>query len=177
VTIKRGEALFEPRREYGENGYIRGLSDVANTGPGTHGYVPANDVTLVFRTFTEAANQSGISRLYGGIHIRSSDLDGRRVGRYVGDKVWAKYQSLLIDLPETQDSAGSSTSSEAPETQDSRETEDRSSGKSTFVGVLIVFCGLLIALIGAIALVIYHRRKHNFARLNEIPLVSSEDAK
>ena len=37
--------------------------------------VPASDLTLSWATFSEAANQAGISRRYGGIHFEQRDLD------------------------------------------------------------------------------------------------------
>ena len=33
---------------------------------------------------TDAANQAGISRRYGGIHFKAADLTGRAIGRIVG---------------------------------------------------------------------------------------------
>jgi hypothetical protein len=54
------------------------------------GAVPATDVTLSWATFSDAADQAGISRRYGGIHFVQGDLHGRRGGRLVGAQVWAK---------------------------------------------------------------------------------------
>jgi hypothetical protein len=53
------------------------------------GLVPARPVTLCWRTLTEAAQEAGISRVYGGIHFRQGDLEDRRMGRLVGGQVWA----------------------------------------------------------------------------------------
>ena len=55
---------------------------------------PAADLTLSWRTFTEAADEAGISRRYGGIHFREGDLNARDAGRKIGAKVFAK-ASLL----------------------------------------------------------------------------------
>jgi hypothetical protein len=52
--------------------------------------LPAETVTLSWATFTEAADQAGLSRRYGGIHFESGDLAGRQLGRMVGDAVWNK---------------------------------------------------------------------------------------
>lgn len=49
---------------------------------------PAADVTLSWRTFTDAANQAGLSRRYGGIHFTLGDLDGRAAGHGVGARDW-----------------------------------------------------------------------------------------
>jgi hypothetical protein len=47
-------------------------------------------VTLTWNTFTDAANQAGISRRYGGIHFEAGDLTGRTTGRLIADQAWAK---------------------------------------------------------------------------------------
>lgn len=93
-TVKAGESLFEPKRVAGQVGYIAGVTDVPNEGPETVGYVPREDVTLYWPTFSAAANEAGVSRLFGGIHIEAGDKDGRKLGRAVGDKVWEKYAAL-----------------------------------------------------------------------------------
>jgi hypothetical protein len=54
------------------------------------GAVPANDITLSWPTFSDAADQAGMSRRYGSIHFRAGDLNGRAAGRLVGAQVWAK---------------------------------------------------------------------------------------
>jgi hypothetical protein len=54
------------------------------------GATPASTITLHWPTFTDAANQAGISRRYGGIHFETGDLVGRATGRLVGEKAWAK---------------------------------------------------------------------------------------
>ena len=41
------------------------------------------DVVLSWETFTEAADESGISRIYGGIHFDHGDQNGRILGRDV----------------------------------------------------------------------------------------------
>jgi hypothetical protein len=54
------------------------------------GLVPAQDLTLSWDTFTDAMNEAGFSRRYGGIHFEDADLISRDVGRKVGDLVWEK---------------------------------------------------------------------------------------
>jgi hypothetical protein len=54
------------------------------------GAVPASDLTLSWDTFSEAADQAGISRRYGGIHFRQGDLDARAIGRRVGRIAWER---------------------------------------------------------------------------------------
>ena len=59
------------------------------------GAVPATGVTLHWATFSEAANQAGMSRRYGGIHFEQGDLDARAAGRLVAKQAWAKAQSYI----------------------------------------------------------------------------------
>jgi hypothetical protein len=59
------------------------------------GMTPAHPVTLSWETFTDAANDAGMSRRYGGIHFRRADLGGRALGRLVGAKVWARAQEYF----------------------------------------------------------------------------------
>jgi hypothetical protein len=54
------------------------------------GFAPAADVILKWRTFSEAADQSGIARRYGGIHFRDGDRAAREMGRMIGSQAWKK---------------------------------------------------------------------------------------
>lgn len=54
------------------------------------GAVPLNDVKLSWATFSDAANQAGISRRYGGIHFEQGDLDARATGRIAARIAWEK---------------------------------------------------------------------------------------
>ena len=56
---------------------------------------PQQSVVLSWPTFSDAANESGISRLYGGIHFQPGDLNGRTMGRLVGDRVWDRAQYYI----------------------------------------------------------------------------------
>jgi hypothetical protein len=49
---------------------------------------PTRDVTLEWATYYDAADQAGISRLHGGIHIAADDLEGRRIGSQCGLEAW-----------------------------------------------------------------------------------------
>jgi uncharacterized protein DUF6851/vanadium-dependent haloperoxidase-like protein len=53
---------------------------------------PATDVVLQWATYYDAADQAGISRLYGGIHVPSDDFTGRIVGSQCGKAAWALVQ-------------------------------------------------------------------------------------
>ena len=59
------------------------------------GAVPAQDLTLVYPTFSDAAEQAGMSRRYGGIHFEQGDLDARRAGRLVAAQAWDKAQAYI----------------------------------------------------------------------------------
>jgi hypothetical protein len=56
---------------------------------------PAQNVTLHWDTFSEAADEAGISRRYGGIHFNQADLTGRVPGRRIGRRVWDQAQAHL----------------------------------------------------------------------------------
>jgi hypothetical protein len=71
VTFNIGESQFEP------------------------GITPTKPVTLFWHTFTEAADEAGISRRYGGIHFAKGDIQGRILGRKVGAKVWERSQFFI----------------------------------------------------------------------------------
>ena len=67
--------------------------------PGTSrfetGLTPQNNITLTWDTFSDAADESGISRLYGGIHFVEGDLNGRALGREVGNAVYQQAQFYI----------------------------------------------------------------------------------
>jgi hypothetical protein len=73
----------------------------SNTEPG---FTPKQEVTLSWATFTEAANQAGISRRYGGIHFELADLVGRATGRLVADQAWEKVRAFIKGKGEDDDS-------------------------------------------------------------------------
>jgi hypothetical protein len=60
-----------------------------------HGVTPARPVVLKWETFTDAADEAGMSRRYGGIHFERADLAGRKLGKLVGEKVWLRAQSYF----------------------------------------------------------------------------------
>ncbi|MGD1924010.1 MAG: DUF6851 domain-containing protein [Paracoccaceae bacterium] len=57
--------------------------------------VPENEVTLEWATFTEAADEAGFSRLYGGIHFTEGDLNGRALGTDVGASAYELAMSFV----------------------------------------------------------------------------------
>jgi hypothetical protein len=53
---------------------------------------PSEDLVLQWATYYDAADDAGISRLYGGIHIAADDLAGRMLGSRCGKDAWALAQ-------------------------------------------------------------------------------------
>ena len=66
VTFQPGESRFEP------------------------GVTPQQTTTLSWETFSEASDEGGISRLYGGIHFDDGDQNGRSLGRQAGTFAWER---------------------------------------------------------------------------------------
>jgi hypothetical protein len=66
----------------------------SNTEPGL---TPREPITLSWATFSDAADEAGISRRYGGIHFEAGDLVGRATGRLVARQAWRKAQSYFND--------------------------------------------------------------------------------
>ena len=71
VTVRAGRSTIEP------------------------GLVPTKDTMLKFSSFTDAADQAGLSRRYGGIHFEDADLAGRTLGRTIGNAAWTKAQTYF----------------------------------------------------------------------------------
>jgi hypothetical protein len=59
------------------------------------GITPVSDVTLSWDTFSFAADEAGLSRLYGGIHFTEGDVNGRVLGEQVGDAAWEQAQFYI----------------------------------------------------------------------------------
>ena len=49
---------------------------------------PSQSVQLQWGTYFDAADQAGLSRLWGGIHVSVDDLTGRRLGAHCGQRAW-----------------------------------------------------------------------------------------
>ncbi|CAD7698096.1 unnamed protein product [Ostreobium quekettii] len=92
--IAEGSSLFEGKIVKGQDGYVKNLTDKPNTGSKTTGYVPAQDVVLCWETFEEGAEDAGISRLHGGIHIIADHIEGKKMGHKVASSVYEKASAL-----------------------------------------------------------------------------------
>jgi hypothetical protein len=64
---------------------------------------PSETVVLQWATYYDAADESGISRLYGGIHPRADDFPGRIMGSVIGDKAWLRAESYFNGTAESVD--------------------------------------------------------------------------
>jgi membrane-associated phospholipid phosphatase len=59
------------------------------------GLTPTVPITLSWPTFSDAADQAGLSRRYGGIHYEEDDLAGRALGRAVAQEAWNKAMAYI----------------------------------------------------------------------------------
>lgn len=59
-----------------------------------HEQGPSRPVILQWATYADAADEAGLSRLYGGIHVPADDLEGRKLGAEVGRLAWERAQVL-----------------------------------------------------------------------------------
>jgi hypothetical protein len=57
---------------------------------------PSQPVTLQWATYYQAADQAGISRIWGGIHPPVDNFQGRRAGAQCGQGVWALAQKYFV---------------------------------------------------------------------------------
>lgn len=62
---------------------------------------PTDDVELQWATYFDAADQAGLSRLYGGIHIPQDDIEGRIIGAQAGTAAWALAQTYFDGTAES----------------------------------------------------------------------------
>jgi hypothetical protein len=54
---------------------------------GSTGWVNPADATECFNSFSEAADASGMSRIYGGIHVMADNISGLTLGNQIGTQV------------------------------------------------------------------------------------------
>lgn len=89
-------ASAEILRRFTSSDRLDALTIAAGSSGIEPGLVPAADVVLAWRTFSDAADQAGRSRRFGGIHFESGDLEARALGRRVGRRVWEKARALFV---------------------------------------------------------------------------------
>jgi len=70
------------------------------------GFAPTTTISRTLATFSEAADEAGISRRLGGIHYEQADLVSRTMGRQAGAMAWSKasalWSGLNVDAPASQ---------------------------------------------------------------------------
>lgn len=59
------------------------------------GITPVHPVVLDWETFTDAADEAGMSGLYSGIQFRGDVVVGRKLGQVVASKAWSKAQTYF----------------------------------------------------------------------------------
>lgn len=79
----------------GKDDFGASFTQPAGTSRVEPGQVPAKDITLYWATFSDAADEAGISRRYGGIHFVDGDVNGRAIGRLIGAQAWEKAKSYF----------------------------------------------------------------------------------
>ena len=57
--------------------------------------IPAVDTIVSFATFSDAADQAGLSRLYGGIHFPDDNMNAQAIGALIGELAYAKAQTYF----------------------------------------------------------------------------------
>ncbi len=72
-------------------------SHLVNVGDLRHEVGPSATIELQWGTYREAADEAGISRIWGGIHVPADDLAGRDLGAQVGQQAWSRAQELFAD--------------------------------------------------------------------------------
>ena len=81
----------------GSDDFGHSATIVAGSSAVQPGSVPAHDVTLYWATFTDAADEAGISRRFGGIHFIQGDLVSREAGAKVGNLAWNRALKYIRD--------------------------------------------------------------------------------
>lgn len=146
VVVPEGASFREPKiTNTSDPRYIAGVTDKPNTGPGTPGYVPATNITLTWKTYSEAAVAAGESRIHAGFHIKSGNEDALAAGSEIGEKVWLVCTSLW-DPP-------------ASSSQGSKNSGDDDVGGKIAGAVIGSIVGTLIVSALVVVAVLYIRNK------------------
>jgi hypothetical protein len=59
---------------------------------------PSQDIELQWATYKDAADQSALSRIWGGIHPPFDDIPGREIGLVVGESAFNKAKTYFSDV-------------------------------------------------------------------------------
>ena len=62
---------------------------------------PTEDITLEWATYQDAADEAGVSRLWGGIHVRADDFRGRIMGFQIGQDAYDLAESYWSGVATT----------------------------------------------------------------------------
>jgi hypothetical protein len=57
--------------------------------------IPSEPTALSYATFSDAANEAGLSRLYGGIHFADDNTIAQQVGYLIGVRAWSKASTFF----------------------------------------------------------------------------------
>jgi len=87
------------RRFTGRDAFGASVTFPAGSSRVEPGTVPGRELNLSWSTFSEAADQAGISRRYGGIHFEQGDLDARVTGRAAASNAWARALTYFNGAP------------------------------------------------------------------------------
>lgn len=98
---------------------------------------PSVDVRLQWATYRDAADQTSLSRIWGGIHPPADDIVGRRMGEVAGIRAWQK--ALALKLGQIESTANNAIGSDEPTDLISSATNSGSgcsvSGKASGAGL------------------------------------------
>jgi hypothetical protein len=93
-------AAAEVLRRFTGSDHFGASVTISSHSSGVEPCTPSTPITLSWPTFSDAANQAGLSRRFGGIHFTAGDLAGRAVGRRVGALVWERAQTYIFGSAE-----------------------------------------------------------------------------
>jgi hypothetical protein len=67
----------------------------ATSGRPAAGLPESVEVVLPMPTFSSVAEMAGISRVLGGYHIQSDNIEGLKLGRTLAEATWPKYRAYF----------------------------------------------------------------------------------
>ena len=96
--------------------------------------IPPVPTTLTYPTFSGAAGEAGLSRLFGGIHFVDDNTVGQRIGALIGEQAWTKAQLYFNGLIAV-DSTSSATQANETSTLSWSHTVGTADNRLLLVGV------------------------------------------